>query len=102
MTPLYKRHPKVTGAIGLAVLAALLFGAFHIEDLPLIGGGTGYTAALRDASGLAARNEGRVAGVKGGKVTDVSLARGGTTPYGPVDFRIDHAGPLGPGTGATL
>ena len=100
--PPHQRHPMVTGAIGLLVLGALLFGAFHIEDLPLIGGGTGYTAAFRDASGLAAGNEVRVAGVKVGKVTDVSLARDGTTTYVRVEFRIDDAVRLGPDTGATI
>ena len=55
------RNPLLTGAIGLAVLAGLLVAAFNIDDLPLIGGGTGYAAAFRDASGLAPGNEVRVA-----------------------------------------
>src|SRR5438132_2226278 len=103
MTPLYKRHPKMTGAIGLAVLVALVFGAFHIEDLPLIGGGTGYTAAFRDASGLTPGNEVRVAGVKVGKVTAVTLRRDRGAMYVRVAFRVDDdTVRLGTGTAATI
>src|SRR6266498_2739084 len=106
-----ERNPVVVGAIGLTVLAALVLAAFHIEDLPLIGGGTGYRAAFRDASGLVPGNEVRVAGVKVGKVTDVELARsapGGAAgpaagPYVRVGFRIDgDAVTLGPETAATI
>ena len=106
MTPLYKRHPMVTGAIGLAVLVALVFGAFHIEDLPLIGGGTGYAAAFRDASGLVPGNEVRVAGVKVGKVTAVTLRRDGRehqATYVRVEFRVDDDSVrLGTATAATI
>src|SRR2546423_6387598 len=102
MTPLYKRHPMVTGAVGLAVLVALVFGAFHIDDLPLIGGGTGYAAAFRDGSGLTPGNEVRVAGVKVGKVTAVTLRRDSAT-YVRVEFRVDDGSVrLGTTTGATI
>ncbi len=101
--PLHRRRPAVTGAIGLAVLAALLLGAFHIDDLPIIGGGTDYTAAFRDASGLAPDNEVRVAGVKVGKVTDITLAHDGNQPYVKVAFRIDdHGLRLGTDTDAAI
>jgi phospholipid/cholesterol/gamma-HCH transport system substrate-binding protein len=90
-TPVHRRHPAVTGAIGLAILAALIFGAFHIEDLPIIGGGVSYDAAFRDASGLTAGNEVRIAGVKVGKVTKVSLGRDGNQAYVRVAFRIDDS-----------
>jgi phospholipid/cholesterol/gamma-HCH transport system substrate-binding protein len=103
MMPYYKRHPAVTGAVGLAVLVALVFGAFHLEDLPLVGGGTGYAAAFRDASGLAAGNEVRVAGVKVGKVTAVTLRRDGGPMYVRVEFRVgDDSVHLGSQTAATI
>jgi phospholipid/cholesterol/gamma-HCH transport system substrate-binding protein len=85
----HRRHPELSGVIGLVVLVGLIFAAFHIEDLPLIGGGTGYTAAFRDASGLAPGNEVRVAGVKVGKVTGVALAHDGQQPFVRVEFRVD-------------
>jgi phospholipid/cholesterol/gamma-HCH transport system substrate-binding protein len=101
--PFSERNPLVVGAVGLAVLAGLLLAAFHIDDLPLIGGGTGYQAAFRDASGLVAGNEVRVAGVKVGTVKGVSLARDGNTPYVRVDFRISERGvALGGATRATI
>ena len=90
--PLHRRWPAITGLVGLAVLGAMVFAAFHVDDLPIIGGGTGYSAAFRDASGLAPGNEVRVAGVKVGKVTGISLARSGAQAYVRVDFRIDDHG----------
>ena len=101
--PPHRRHPAVTGIVGLAVLAALLLAAFNIDNLPVIGGGTGYTAAFRDASGLAPGNEVRVAGVKVGKVTGIDLARTGDQPYVRVSFRIDdHSLRLGTETDAAI
>jgi phospholipid/cholesterol/gamma-HCH transport system substrate-binding protein len=103
MKPFRERNPIVVGAIGLAVLAAVVLLAFRIDDLPFIGGGTGYAAAFRDASGLAAGNEVRIAGVKVGKVDAVGLARHGTTPYVRVEFRITGDGvQLGRDTEATI
>jgi phospholipid/cholesterol/gamma-HCH transport system substrate-binding protein len=103
MKPFRERNPIVIGAIGLAVIAALLFGAFNAADLPFIGGGTTYRAAFRDASGLVAGNEVRVAGVKVGTVKAIGLARDGGTPYVRVDFRVDDgAVQLGTETQATI
>lgn len=68
-----KKHPKWVGLAGVVALVAVLFAAFNIENLPLIGSGSKHTAAFRDASGLAPGNEVRIAGVKVGKVTGVSL-----------------------------
>src|SRR4029450_12189066 len=96
-----ERNPVTIGAIGLAVLLGLLVAAFRIDDLPLIGGGTTYHAAFRDASGLVSGSEGRVAGVKVGKVPGVGLARSGSTPYVRVDFRVSDAS-LGDRTEATI
>jgi phospholipid/cholesterol/gamma-HCH transport system substrate-binding protein len=98
-----ERNPLIVGAVGLAVLASLLVAAFRIDDLPLIGGGTAYRAAFRDASGLAPGNEVRVAGVKVGTVKAVALDRDGTTPYVRVDFRVSHRDvALGESTRATI
>jgi len=101
--PFRERNPLVVGAIGLAVLGGLVLAAFHVEDLPFIGGGTGYTAAFRDASGLAAGNEVRVAGVKVGTVDGVELARDGAGSYVRVAFRLtDGDVRLGDDTEATI
>ncbi|MBB5954827.1 phospholipid/cholesterol/gamma-HCH transport system substrate-binding protein [Saccharothrix tamanrassetensis] len=69
-----ERNPVTTGAVGLTVIALLLLSAFYYDDLPIIGGGTTYSAEFTEAAGLVPSNEVRVAGVKVGKVTDVELA----------------------------
>jgi phospholipid/cholesterol/gamma-HCH transport system substrate-binding protein len=98
-----RRDPAVLGAIGLALLGALMLGAFHVRDLPFIGGGATYRAAFRDASGLAAGNEVRVAGVKVGTVTSVGLVQATSGSYVRVEFRVDDgAVRLGSDTGATI
>jgi phospholipid/cholesterol/gamma-HCH transport system substrate-binding protein len=74
MRPLSARAAAVTGLVGLLVIAAIAWAAFNANSLPLIGGGTGYTAYFTEAAGLVPGNEVRVAGVTVGKVTGVSLA----------------------------
>ena len=103
MKPFRERNPMIIGGIGLVVLAGLILAAFHVDDLPLIGGGTTYRAAFRDASGLAAGNEVRVAGVKVGKVEAIGLAHDKAGAYVRVEFRVqDHSLRLGTDTEATI
>jgi phospholipid/cholesterol/gamma-HCH transport system substrate-binding protein len=71
--PIQERNPVAVGLVGLAVLAAAALLAFYSAALPVIGGGRTYAAEFTDAAGLRPGNEVRVAGVKVGKVTDVSL-----------------------------
>jgi phospholipid/cholesterol/gamma-HCH transport system substrate-binding protein len=71
--PLRERNPVAVGAVGLLVLALLALVAYNASALPVIGGGTAYSAAFTEAAGLRPGNEVRVAGVKVGKVTGVSL-----------------------------
>ncbi|MFJ6671020.1 MCE family protein [Actinosynnema sp. NPDC091369] len=68
-----QRNPVTVGAVSLTVIALLLLAAFHSDELPIIGGGTTYSAEFTEAAGLVPSNEVRVAGVKVGKVTDVEL-----------------------------
>jgi phospholipid/cholesterol/gamma-HCH transport system substrate-binding protein len=74
MTPIRERNPVTVGAIGLVVLVLIGLFAYFYDDLPLIGGGTTYTADFTESAGLISGNEVRVAGVKVGTVTGVSLA----------------------------
>ncbi|MFG1806424.1 MCE family protein [Streptomyces sp. NPDC049040] len=71
--PLRERNPVAVGAVGLLVLALVGLVAYNADALPLIGGGTSYSADFTEAAGLRPGNEVRVAGVKVGKVTGVSL-----------------------------
>ncbi len=68
-----QRNPVVTGAIGILVIALAAASAFFYEDLPIVGGGITYTAEFSEAAGLKAGDEVRVAGVRAGKVTSVTL-----------------------------
>lgn len=68
-----ERNPIVIAVVGLLTLAVVLTATFFAEDLPVIGGGTTYQARFEESGGLREGNEVRVAGVKVGKVTDVTL-----------------------------
>lgn len=69
------RNPVLIAIGGLLTLALMIAATFRAEDLPVIGGGTVYTAMFSEAAGLKAGNEVRVAGVKVGKVEEVTLDR---------------------------
>lgn len=68
------RNPMPIGIIGLIMVGALLWCAFNAANLPIIGGGTVYSAAFTEDAGLVEGNEVRIAGVKVGEVTSTSLA----------------------------
>jgi phospholipid/cholesterol/gamma-HCH transport system substrate-binding protein len=69
-----ERNPVTIGVVGTAVLAVLTAAVFSMDSLPLVGGGTTYTAEFGDAAGLRTDDEVRIAGIKVGQVTDVELA----------------------------
>ena len=73
MKSIRERNPVVVGVVGLVVLAVIGLLTYYSDDLPIIGGGTTYTADFTEAAGLASGNEVRVAGVKVGTVSKVSL-----------------------------
>ncbi|OIV36029.1 ABC transporter substrate-binding protein [Mangrovactinospora gilvigrisea] len=70
---LLRRHPLSVGLVGLLIAALVGLLVANADALPVIGGGTTYTARFTEAAGLDPGNEVRVAGVKVGKVTGVSL-----------------------------
>ncbi len=98
MTPFRERNPVVIGAVGLALIAALLWAAFNVDSLPLIGGGTTYSAAFSEAGGLKPGDEVRIAGVSVGKVTGVGLEDG----HVKVTFKIKGGPQFGTQTGASI
>jgi len=81
------RNPTTIGAIGLMLIAVLLWAAFNAADLPIIGGGTTYHAYFTEAAGVKANDEVRIAGVKVGTVTSVTLEG----DHVNVTFRIKQA-----------
>ena len=84
------RDPLTIGAIGLVVIGILLWAAFNAQRLPIIDGGTQYNAIFSEASGLQPDDEVRIAGVKVGTVTGVSLS-GTDDSAVKVAFRVKHA-----------
>ena len=71
--PFSSRNPTTIGAIGLVLIAVLLWAAFNASKLPIIGGGTTYTAYFTEDAGLRPNDDVRIAGVKVGKVSSSSL-----------------------------
>ena len=96
--PFRERNPVIIGAISLAVIAALVMAAFRAEDLPLIGGGDTYYAAFTESGGLKANDEVRVAGVRVGKVQEVTL----DGDHVRVEFTVDRGVDFGRDTGAHI
>jgi phospholipid/cholesterol/gamma-HCH transport system substrate-binding protein len=73
-TPIRERNPISVALAGLAILAVIVLLTYFSGNLPIIGGGTGYTAYFAEAAGLQPGNEVRIAGVSVGQVTGESLA----------------------------
>jgi len=87
MKPLSERNPILVAVVGLVILAALALLVFDSANLPIIGGGTGYTAYFAEDAGLQSGNEVRIAGVIVGQVTGVSLAGNKVA----VSFKVKNA-----------
>lgn len=85
MKPFRERNPVPIGAAGIAVIGLLMLGAFNVQSLPILGGGKVYKADFNDAGGIKKDDEVRIAGVKVGKVTGVSLDQ----DHVRVDLRVD-------------
>ena len=73
-TAFSSRNPITVGVVSLAVITGLLVLVYRLDSLPFIGTGPRYQAEFSEAAGLHPGNEVRVAGVKVGTVTEVSLA----------------------------
>ncbi len=98
MKPFRERNPVPIGAISLLATVALVFAAFHAQDLPLIGGGDTYSADFVESGDIQPMNEVRVAGVKVGQVTGVQLEG----DHVKVKFRIKNGPGMGTATRAAI
>jgi len=85
--PFSHRNPTTIGAIGLVLIAVLLWAAFNAGSLPIIGGGTTYTAYFSEDANLRVGDVVRVAGVKVGEVSSIGLD-GDKVKVG---FKVKHA-----------
>lgn len=81
------RKEAVAGLVTVVVLVLGVLAAFNAQDLPIIGGGTTYSAYFSESAGLVAGNEVSIAGVKVGEVRQVSLAGNQVL----VEFRVGDA-----------
>jgi phospholipid/cholesterol/gamma-HCH transport system substrate-binding protein len=72
--PVRERNPIAVAIAGLAILGVIALLAYFSGNLPVIGGGTTYTAYFAEAAGLQPGSEVRVAGVTVGRVAGVALA----------------------------
>ena len=98
MKPFRERNPVIIGVIGLALIVAMMLGAFRADRLPIIGSGDVYHAEFAEIGALKAGNEVRVAGVSVGKVQGIELDGNKVK----VTFRIDKGTKFGPETGADI
>jgi phospholipid/cholesterol/gamma-HCH transport system substrate-binding protein len=97
-TPFRERNPVTVGAVSIAVVTLLVLAAFRAEDLPVIGGGDTYYAAFEESGGLKANDEVRVAGVRVGKVQEVTL----DGDHVQVEFTVDRGVDFGADTSASI
>ncbi|MCW2838996.1 MAG: transporter substrate-binding protein [Aeromicrobium sp.] len=72
-TSFAERNKVAVALTGLLTLVLIFAGTFYADALPVVGGGTMYSAQFAEAGGLRPGNEVRVAGVKVGKVADIGL-----------------------------
>ncbi|MFH9268369.1 MULTISPECIES: MCE family protein [unclassified Streptomyces] len=87
ITPIRERNPVAVALVGLLVLTLLGLAAWRADSLPFVEGGTSYSADFTESAGLADGDEVRIAGVKVGQVTGVSLDGAKVR----VDFRVKNA-----------
>jgi phospholipid/cholesterol/gamma-HCH transport system substrate-binding protein len=66
-------NPVPVGAAFIAAVLVLLYLAFHVQSLPLVGAGTTYNAAFAEVAGLHKGDRVRVAGIDVGQVTGIKL-----------------------------
>ncbi|WP_375001751.1 MCE family protein [Aeromicrobium sp. CTD01-1L150] len=72
-TAFAERNKVVIAVLGLVAMVLIFALTFNANALPVIGGGAKHTAHLAESGGLKPGNEVRVAGVKVGEVSDISL-----------------------------
>jgi phospholipid/cholesterol/gamma-HCH transport system substrate-binding protein len=68
-----ERNPITIAVVGLVAIAVVCLGAFYWRHLPLINSAAGYSANFAEAAGLKSGDDVRVAGVKVGSVSSVTL-----------------------------
>lgn len=99
MKPFRERNPVPIGLAAIVFLAMFAVLAFQAQNIPLFnGGGSIYKANFTEIANLVKNDDVRVAGVKVGKVTKLTL----DNDHVVVDFRVAKGTQLGRLTGASI
>jgi phospholipid/cholesterol/gamma-HCH transport system substrate-binding protein len=93
-----ERNPAGIGMIGIALAAALVFGALQYKKLPFFNPGSTYSAYFAESSGLRPGAPAQVAGFRVGQVSDVKL----DGPRVLVTFSVDKHIHMGDRTEAAI
>lgn len=96
--PLAERNRLTVGAVGIAVVVALVVAAFSYDRIPFIKGTSDYSAYFAEAGGIKSGSDVRVSGLSVGRVSDVRLE--GTKVV--VDFTVRKGVELGDRTEAAI
>lgn len=68
-----ERNRVTIALVGLVILGVAFYGALHMTALPVLGAGAEHEALFAEAAGVRSGDEVRVAGVRVGEVTSVTL-----------------------------
>lgn len=68
-----ERNPVRLAVVGITLILVMMALAMNFSKLPLVGGGSTYRAEFTDAAGLVEGEEVRIAGIKVGAVTGITL-----------------------------
>jgi phospholipid/cholesterol/gamma-HCH transport system substrate-binding protein len=97
MKPFHERNPVMLAIVGTVAILVMLTVAFNARRLPFIGNGPTYYADFTNASGLVSGEEVRIAGIKVGQVSSVSIV----AAHVRVAFNVKGAS-FGPDTSASI
>jgi phospholipid/cholesterol/gamma-HCH transport system substrate-binding protein len=98
MKPFSERSPLLIGAIGVALLAAIVLGALQYKKLPFFDSGRQYSAYFTEAGGLRTGAAVQVAGFRVGEVSSIKL----DGPRVLITFDVDRDVYLGERTEAAV
>lgn len=73
LKPFTERNPVITAIVGSVLIIATVAVVFNFQRLPVVGEGPEYSAEFRDASGLQAGEDVRIAGIKVGTISEIEL-----------------------------
>lgn len=98
MKPFQERNLVAIGAVGVALIGAIMLGALNYSKLPFLSSGRSYSAYFAQAGGLTNGAAVQVSGLRAGEVDSISLDGARVL----VKFRVDDNIRLGERTEAAI